>query len=273
MGTERKRLTQRYYDARAKDYDRQKNRTWKSSSGFSPTVTRMLADAVKSLENGLLLEVGVGTGRNALPILKKTETRLVGLDLSREMLKQARAKLSCHKEDCDLVLGDAENMPFRSGVFSAVVCMSTMHYFPRQREVLRGFFQTLLEGGLLVYGDLSVHESDEQGFFEKLERRLSKAHARYYKPSEMNRVLEDCDFSVFRTRTVAYRKSLQSLIEDKGQYFEVPSHALLKLVEEADEAAQKHYNLTNTELTQYYTVIVAQKKQSTVDSCRKGQCA
>jgi ubiquinone/menaquinone biosynthesis C-methylase UbiE len=85
-------------------------------------------------EDKLLLEAGVGSGRNAKPLLEKIKACLVGLDLSRDMLKRARNKLFSHRRHFDLILADAEHLPFLAAAFEAVLCMSTMHYFADQEK-------------------------------------------------------------------------------------------------------------------------------------------
>jgi ubiquinone/menaquinone biosynthesis C-methylase UbiE len=254
-----KRTVQRYYSIRARNYDQQKSRTWKSEKGFGLDVFDEVLNAFASFENKLLLEVGVGSGRNAKPLLEKTRLRLVGLDLTKEMLNIARSKLAAYKQHSDLVLGDAEHLPFVAQAFDAILCMSTMHYFTDQEQILEDFAELLKKGGLFVYGDLSPHEEDNQGFFEMLERTVSKAHARYYKTSEMKKLLETREFNVSRMKTVAYRKSYDSLIEDKGKYFGIRPEALHRYVHTASKEAKEQYVLTDTELTLFYTVIAATK--------------
>jgi ubiquinone/menaquinone biosynthesis C-methylase UbiE len=255
--TDRKKLIQRYYSMRAKDYDCQKRRTWKSTQGFSIEITDELLNALKGFENKPVLEVGIGSGRNALPLLEKVKPRFVGLDLSREMLKLARAKMAPSKKDFDLILGDAEHLPFAGKAFNAVVCMSTMHYFASQEKVLLEFSRILSRKGILAYGDLTVHESDKQGFFEALERMLSKAHAGYHKPAEIRQMLEANGFCVSRMKTFAYRKSCKALMEDKGQYFNIKSETLQEFIHNAPIDAKEQYALTDTELTQFYIVVTA----------------
>ena len=125
----RKKTVPRYYSVRAIDYDEQKSRTWKSENGFGAEVFNEVLSEFTDFEDKLLLEAGVGSGRNAKPLLEKIEPCLVGLDLSRDMLKTARNKLFSHRRHFDLILADAEHLPFVAGAFEAVLCMSTMHYF------------------------------------------------------------------------------------------------------------------------------------------------
>jgi len=257
--TARKKIIQIYYSVRAKDYDQQKSRTWKSSQGFGPEVLHEVLDAFKSFQNKLLLEVGVGSGRNAKLLLEKTRPHLVGLDLTKEMLNIMRKKMSVYKQDIDLILGDAEHMPFAPRAFEGILCMSTMHYFANQEESLKKFAGLLGDEGIFVCGDLSPHESDNREFFETLERTISKAHARYYKASEMKKLLETHGFRVIRTKTIAYRKSYDKLIEDKARYFNVSPKRLKRHLDAASEESRKRYALTDTELTQFFTIVVASR--------------
>jgi ubiquinone/menaquinone biosynthesis C-methylase UbiE len=256
----RKKTVQRYYSIRAKDYDQQKSRTWKSENGFGAEILDEVLNAFTGFENKLLLEVGVGSGRNAKPLLEKIRPCLVGLDLTTEMLNNARNKLLAYRQHSELILGDAEHLPFVAEAFDAILCMSTMHYFEDQEKTLEDYGQLLKKGGTFVYGDLSPHEADNQEFFETLERTISRAHTRYYKASETKRLLETHGFHVSRMKTIAYKKSYDALIEDKGKYFAIRPEALRRYVHAASKEAKEQYVLTDTELTLFYTVITATRE-------------
>lgn len=258
--TPRKRIIQEYYARRSKDYDRQKSRTWKSTSGFSNEVGNALLCALTDFENKTVLEVGCGSGRNAVPLVEKTGVRLVGLDLCKEMLMIAMAKMRHLPANFDLVLGDADHLPFADEVLDAVVCMSTMHYFDSPYGIVEDFSRVLKPHGVFVYGDLSVHENDDRGFFEGLERTLSKAHTRYNKPSEMKIMLEKYGFHVSTIVTFAYRKSYDALMEDKGRYFHVSRQMLGIYLHKAKPVEKELYALSDSDLTLFYTVVEVQKR-------------
>ena len=65
--------------------------------------------------DGPVLELGCGTGRVALPVVK-AGVQLVGIDLSAPMLARARARLTRARlaERALLVRGDIRHLPFRS---------------------------------------------------------------------------------------------------------------------------------------------------------------
>ena len=257
---DREKLIQRYYSARAQDYDRQKSRTWQSPRGFGNKVFKEILQGLKGYNNKSMLEIGVGSGRNAELLLEKINPYLVGLDLSKEMLRAARSKLAAHRAKFDLILGSAEDSPLINDAFDAILCISTTHYFSDQEKTLSAIKKLLKTNGVLIYGDLTKHESDNEEFFENLERTISKAHSKYYKASEMKGLMEKNGFHVARTTTIGYQKTYDALIEDKGRYFGVGIAAINKLTQAAASKTRKQYTLTDTGLTQFYTVISAIRK-------------
>jgi len=255
-----KKIVREYYSERARDYDWQKVRTWKSKQGFGVEVLNEVIGALAGLECKPVLEVGVGSGRIGFPLLDKVKPWFVGLDLSREMLELASARMSLHKQKFDLIVGDAEHLPFSSKVFNAIICISTMHYLAYPERSLTAFSQTLKEKGILVYGDVTMHELDNRGFLDALERTLSQAHAKYYNPSEMKKLLENHRFRVSKMKVIPYRKSYFSLMEDKGKYFNVKPEALHKCIQGTTIDERKLYAINSNGLTLFYTLITALKE-------------
>ncbi|MGH9919548.1 MAG: class I SAM-dependent methyltransferase, partial [Nitrososphaerales archaeon] len=68
-----------------------------------------------------ILEVGIGTGRIAKPLIQRNFD-LVGIDFSRGMLAKAR-----EKGINDLVMGEANSLPFDDKVFDAAIMAHVLH--------------------------------------------------------------------------------------------------------------------------------------------------
>jgi ubiquinone/menaquinone biosynthesis C-methylase UbiE len=78
--------------------------------------------------------------------------------------------MSLYKQKFNLLLGDAEHLPFRNKVFDALICISTLHYLPSLQTSLEEFSRTLKKRGVFVYGDVTMHEQDRKSFLDKLEK-------------------------------------------------------------------------------------------------------
>ena len=86
--------------------------------------------------NDLMLEVGIGTGLN-LP-LYPTDCRLVGIDLSHQMLKKAREKVREYgMKNVTLKVMDASKLEFPDEHFDHVLATYVISAVPEPVQVLR----------------------------------------------------------------------------------------------------------------------------------------
>jgi len=68
-----------------------------------------------------VLDLGVGTGRFAKP-LQEQRFCIVGIDISREMLRKAQ-----DKRTDNLLLGEACQLPFKDSAFQIALCIHILH--------------------------------------------------------------------------------------------------------------------------------------------------
>lgn len=88
---------------------------------LDPSTVDGLAAAFRSSSASSLLEIGVGTGRVAKPLVDRGMT-VTGIDASRGMLAKARQKGLQR-----LVRGSGYQMPFRNGSFDATLFAHVLH--------------------------------------------------------------------------------------------------------------------------------------------------
>ena len=85
-------------------------------------------DAIGPVEGKDVLEIACGTGRFTV-MLAERGANITGLDISAEMLSQARdkARAAGVADHVDLMRGDAGRLPFRDNEFDAVIAMRFFH--------------------------------------------------------------------------------------------------------------------------------------------------
>jgi len=105
-------------------------------------------------QEGTVLELGCGTGRIALPVVK-AGARLVGIDRSARMLSHARKRLARARvaERALLVRGDIRSLPFRSrrGFGLVMAPYGILQSLTRERDLratLLSVARVLRRGGL-----------------------------------------------------------------------------------------------------------------------------
>jgi ubiquinone/menaquinone biosynthesis C-methylase UbiE len=98
-----------------------------------------------------LLELGVGTGRIAIPAAVAGAS-VVGLDVSRRMLGTAAERAEAAGVGLDLALADAQRLPFADKSFAAALAVHVLHLLPDWRAALAELTRVLAPGGLLIQG-------------------------------------------------------------------------------------------------------------------------
>jgi ubiquinone/menaquinone biosynthesis C-methylase UbiE len=94
------------------------------------------------------LEIGVGTGRVALP-LRDRGVRLAGLDIAGAMLRRLVANAGDSTAP-PLVQGDASRLPVAAATFGSVLAVHVLHLIPHWRVAVDEALRVLRPGGALV---------------------------------------------------------------------------------------------------------------------------
>ncbi len=137
-----------YYDA-TRGYDGE----------VASAIGRSLAAAVDANPNTRFLEIGIGTGRIALP-LAELGYDVTGVDISREMLARLHEKVTAlaragrsiriRAEEADI-----HDMPFHDAEFDAVIAVQVFHLVADPVRAAQEAFRVLRPGGtLLICGDM-----------------------------------------------------------------------------------------------------------------------
>ena len=97
-----------------------------------------------------VLDAGCRVGDFSSALVRKGARRVVGLDLSRGMLRQARAKLGQTGAAVTLVRHAAWPLPFDDGTFDVVTSLESLEFMPHPEAVLGEMVRVLAPGGVLL---------------------------------------------------------------------------------------------------------------------------
>ena len=92
---------------------------------------------------GLALDNGCGTGL----LLERLNVEAVGLDFSSSLISTARRKGLRGKH---LILGDAENLPFRDGVYRYIFAITLINNTPNPLKAVDEMIRVSRDGGKLI---------------------------------------------------------------------------------------------------------------------------
>jgi ubiquinone/menaquinone biosynthesis C-methylase UbiE len=147
-----------------------------------------------------LLDLGCGTGaatREAATSVK----RAVGFDLSPAMIERARG-LAGSLANVEFVQGDVSGgLPFDDGEFTAVLCTTAFHHFPRQLDTIGEIARVLAPSGRLLIAD--SNRSHPAVFVLDLALRLiQRSHVGFRSPRQLGSDLRGAGFAEVRTSTI-----------------------------------------------------------------------
>lgn len=118
-------------------------------------ISRPLLRELGRNPNPTILDVATGSGRVPYNLLTTPyfRGRIIGLDPSRKMLRQAAHKLAQTQTNSNPVLliqQTAAALPFPDNTFDAVTCLEALEFFPSDTAALREMIRVLQPGGVLM---------------------------------------------------------------------------------------------------------------------------
>ena len=119
---------------------------WTTNNHYHDSLLKYIP---QNCENAL--EIGCGTGAFARQLAKRCK-RVIGLDLSPEMIRVARAR-STEFENLEFQVADVMTWDFPQSHFDFVCSIATLHHL-EQRELFVKIKDALKPGGVLVVLDL-----------------------------------------------------------------------------------------------------------------------
>jgi ubiquinone/menaquinone biosynthesis C-methylase UbiE len=93
-------------------------------------------DAIDGRSASLGVDVGCGNGRHTELLADVTDT-VIGLDVSRGLLQEARAKMAEDGWIGQLLQGNAAELPLDSGTVDVAVYVATLHHLPNRETRVR----------------------------------------------------------------------------------------------------------------------------------------
>ncbi|MFD1423892.1 ubiquinone/menaquinone biosynthesis C-methylase UbiE [Laceyella sacchari] len=127
-----------------------------------------------------ICEVGVGTGRMAIPFIKKGYA-YTGIDISNNMLSKFKDKIANidHINQVEVFQADATHLPFENSRFDMVWGTKVLRHISNWKGVLQEAKRVLKENGVFLHGEeywvvapptVKVRRQWEKFIFEQNER-------------------------------------------------------------------------------------------------------
>lgn len=195
-----------------------------------PETAQVVAGAVPAGAR-LVLDAGCGPDPGVGSLLaQRPRTVVVALDIGLGTVRLARAKAALAGLPLLAVVGDVERLPFRDGVFDAVVCDDTIEHLPDDTEGLQQLRRVTVPGGTVVVA--TPNRWSAQVLARRLRDRkagrrhprshyyAAESHLREYTWPELSRLARAAGLRVVRRRSVDWpgggRRRLASAVSRRA---------------------------------------------------------
>ena len=135
-------------------------------------VSRAVTDSIVNLARlnpaSQVLEIGIGTGRIALPLLRRGFP-IIGIDLAMPMMEELQTKIGGNDSRVMLAQADANEVPFADATFDCVYAVHVYHLVANWQNALAQAWRVVKPGGCFL---VTFHRRDPQAPNRKLRRRL-----------------------------------------------------------------------------------------------------
>jgi ubiquinone/menaquinone biosynthesis C-methylase UbiE len=109
---------------------------------------------LKISEGSCVLETGMGYGENFLWLSRHSmNLRLFGVDIQKEMMSNCSRNLLRWRISADIVRANAQNLPFRAGVFDTVFHLGAINLFEDKKKAIEEMIRVSKPGSHIVIAD------------------------------------------------------------------------------------------------------------------------
>ena len=230
-----------------KSFDRVAH-VYDQTRGMPPDAERAVADGIAAILHEVaprprLLEVGIGTGRIAVPLAERG-VRVAGVDISRAMLAVLRGK----RTDIDLAFAEAAHLPFCDASFDAALFVHILHLVPDADATVRATLLLVRPGGLVILGGDDREESVRaraNAIIQQITQEIAGIEMGGWKPyestqqraleilAEAGAVIERRTLARWLSSTTAKRMTERLAARDFSSSWRIPDDRLDAIVAEA----------------------------------------
>lgn len=143
-------LSKKHFDSQAAEYDRRDAYYYSQNGKIS---CKDIAEQIRELSYGSLLDVGCGTGYLMELLTKQRPARYCGVDLSDEMIRVAKEK---QIDSAEFVVSSADKLPYPDETFDIVTCSQSFHHYPYPEKAMQEARRVLKSGGLYILSDTGI---------------------------------------------------------------------------------------------------------------------
>lgn len=173
-----------------------------------------------NLPSGLrIADIGTGNGRLALMLADDGAREVIGIDISPAMLEVAEYLRASNPapgaQRVSYRLASAQNLPFRSESFDAVVCRLVLHHSHKPEEILRELARLLKPGSILILADLlAADDPVRRATQNTIEGRRNPSHVAMLTADQYRKLVTAAGLTIDNEAVGVFERELEDWLND-----------------------------------------------------------
>ncbi len=172
--SESDRHSRDFYNRRARIYDFHLLVAALLQGVWEPAERRKFVTGLNLMPGQRVLEVAVGTGSNSTRIAKSIDPkgRLIGLDISTEMLRQCKRKFRRLGRRANLIEADASQLAVADDAFDVVLHFGGIKNFGNKKKAINEMIRVAKCGGKIIISEKCVPPDKYHSLRDRLLLRM-----------------------------------------------------------------------------------------------------
>lgn len=150
------------------------------------------ASLPKILKNKKVLELGVGTGKTLISILKQKPKSVTAIDFSQTALDKIPKII---KEKANIIKADAKSLPLEDNSFDVVICYYVLNnsITKEMKKIISEIYRVLDTEGIVLFEDFGAKD-----FRNKKTKRKDGLHKHFFTGKEVRELFNKFKLKQFK---------------------------------------------------------------------------
>jgi ubiquinone/menaquinone biosynthesis C-methylase UbiE len=137
--------------------------------GGKKTIREFLRNSFMN-KGSKILEVGCTNGFTSLEVARLLDCKVWGIDVHKKSVENAKSRIK--EEKVKFLVGDAENLPFKSNFFDMVISSNATSFMNNKNKAIQEYFRVIKPWGFLATCPMYYTKKPSKGLLKKVSKIL-----------------------------------------------------------------------------------------------------
>ncbi len=226
-----------------------------------------IIDIIKIYHPPILLKAGLGKGRLLLDIAEHSDYIVVVepcFDIVKIFLEENASDKNIGK--INFIIGNFENLPIDYFIADMIICCDYFDISETSASVDE-FSRALQFEGIMIMGNVILHDDDLDGVFDELFRKINPLHNDYYLKQDLITMMELKKFTLVKDFNNHYNKNLNDIFSLVKKFSSLDEQGIKTFIDENKQPLKSFYGINDDySYNEKYLISIFRKNKYTEDT-------